>query len=422
MAQRAWLLMKGKMDTKNEIKFNAVEEAIEDIKSGKMIVVVDDADRENEGDLVMAAELCKPKDVNFITKEGRGILCLPITEEKANELELDLMVQNNTALHGTPFSVSIDYRHGTTTGISAHDRAITINRAADEKVNPDDFARPGHIFPLIAKKGGVLKRAGHTEAVVDLVKLAGLNPVGILCEILDEDGTMARVPTLMEFSKKHHLKIITIADLIEFRMAREHFIKQKVTVDLPTRYGSFKLILYENTLDHLDNPIALVKGDISGNEPVLVRVHSECLTGDIFGSKRCDCGEQLIAALTMVEREGRGVVLYMRQEGRGIGLVNKLLAYHLQEQGKDTVEANEALGFKADLRDYGTGAQILKDLGLKKIRLLTNNPKKVIGLRGYDLEIVERIPLEIPPNPINEKYLKTKKDRLGHLLKSEKFI
>ncbi|MBK9099275.1 MAG: bifunctional 3,4-dihydroxy-2-butanone-4-phosphate synthase/GTP cyclohydrolase II [bacterium] len=407
------------MKSNNEFVFNTIEEGIEDIKAGKMLIVVDDPDRENEGDLVMAAELCKPKDVNFITKEGRGILCLPITEEKAKELELDLMVQNNTALHGTPFSVSIDYKHGTTTGISTHDRAITINRAADIKVNPEDFGRPGHIFPLIAKKGGVLKRAGHTEAVVDLVKLAGLNPVGVLCEILAEDGTMARVPKLMEFAKKHNLKIITIADLIEYRMAREHFIQKKVVVDLPTRYGSFKLHLYENTLDSLDNPMALVKGDINTGEPVLVRVHSECLTGDIFGSRRCDCGEQLIAAMSMVEREGKGVVLYMRQEGRGIGLVNKLLAYHLQEQGKDTVEANEALGFKADLRDYGTGAQILKDLGLKKIRLLTNNPKKVIGLKGYDLEIVERIPLEIPPNPVNEKYLKTKRDRLGHLLHSE---
>lgn len=411
--------MKGKMNNNNEFKFNTIEEAIEDIKAGKMLIVVDDTDRENEGDLVMAAELCKPKDVNFITREGRGILCLPITEEKARELDLDLMVQNNTALHGTPFSISIDYRHGTTTGISAHDRAITINRAADEKVIPDDFGRPGHIFPLIAKKGGVLKRAGHTEAVVDLVKLAGLNPVGVLCEILAEDGTMARVPKLLEFAKKYNLKIITIADLIEYRMSREHFVQKKVTVDLPTRYGSFKLHLYENTLDHLDNPMALVKGDLSGDEPVLVRVHSECLTGDIFGSKRCDCGEQLIAAMSMVEKAGRGVVLYMRQEGRGIGLVNKLLAYHLQEQGKDTVEANEALGFKADLRDYGTGAQILKDLGLKKIKLLTNNPKKVIGLKGYDLEIVERIPLEIPPNPINEKYLNTKRDRLGHLLHSD---
>jgi 3,4-dihydroxy 2-butanone 4-phosphate synthase/GTP cyclohydrolase II len=411
--------MKEKMNNNNEFKFNSIEDGIEDIKDGKMVIVVDDPDRENEGDLVMAAELCKPKDVNFITREGRGILCLPITEEKAEELKLDLMVQNNTALHGTPFSVSIDYRHGTTTGISAHDRAITINRAADEKVNPDDFGRPGHIFPLIAKKGGVLKRAGHTEAVVDLVKLAGLNPVGVLCEILAEDGTMARVPKLMEFAKKYNLKIITIADLIEYRMAREHFVQKKVTVDLPTRHGSFKLHLYENTLDPLDNPMALVKGDISTDEPVLVRVHSECLTGDIFGSKRCDCGEQLLAAMSIVEKAGRGVVLYMRQEGRGIGLVNKLLAYHLQEQGKDTVEANEALGFKADLRDYGTGAQILKDLGLKKIRLLTNNPKKVIGLKGYDLEIVERIPLEIPPNAINEKYLKTKRDRLGHLLHSE---
>ena len=410
--------MKDKIKNNGEFKFNSIEEAIEDIKAGKMLIVVDDPDRENEGDLVMAAELVTPKDVNFITREGRGILCLPITKEKAKDLNLDLMVQNNTALHGTPFSISIDYRHGTSTGISAHDRAITINRAADEKVNPNDFARPGHIFPLIAKKGGVLKRAGHTEAVVDIVKLAGLNPVGVLCEILAEDGTMARVPNLMDFAKKHNLKIITIADLIEYRMAREHFVQQKVIVDLPSKYGSFKLHLYENTLDPLDNPIALVKGDISGDEPVLVRVHSECLTGDIFGSKRCDCGEQLLVAMSMVEKAGRGVVLYMRQEGRGIGLVNKLLAYHLQEQGKDTVEANEALGFKADLRDYGTGAQILKDLGLRKIKLLTNNPKKVIGLKGYDLEIVERIPLEIPPNPINEKYLKTKRDRLGHLLHS----
>ena len=410
------------MNNNSEFKFNSIDEAIQDIRSGKMLIVVDDPDRENEGDLVMAAELCKPSDVNFITREGRGILCLPITDEKAKQLELDLMVQHNTALHGTPFSVSIDYIHGTTTGISANDRAATINRAADKNINPDDFARPGHIFPLIAKKGGVLKRSGHTEAVVDLVKLAGLNPVGVLCEILDEDGTMARVPKLMEFAKKHNLKIITISDLIEYRMAREHFIQKKVSVDLPTRYGSFKLHLYENKLDPLDNPIALVKGDISGDAPVLVRVHSECLTGDIFGSKRCDCGEQLIAALSMVEKEGRGVVLYMRQEGRGIGLVNKLLAYHLQEQGKDTVEANEALGFKADLRDYGTGAQILKDLGLKKIRLLTNNPKKLIGLKGYDLEIVERIPIEVVPNPDNEKYLKTKRDRLGHLFYTEQKI
>lgn len=411
--------MMDKIKNNGNFKFNTIEEAIEDIKAGKMLIVVDDPDRENEGDLIMAAELVTPKDVNFITKEGRGILCLPITEDKARELDLDLMVQNNTALHGTPFSISIDYKYGTTTGISAHDRAITINRAADKKVNPNDFARPGHIFPLIAKKGGVLKRAGHTEAVVDILKLAGMHPVGVLCEILADDGTMARVPSLMEFAKKYNLKVITIADLIEYRMAREHFVKKKVIVDLPSKYGSFKLHLYENTLDPLDNPIALVKGDITSDEPVLVRVHSECLTGDIFGSKRCDCGEQLLAALTIVEKAGRGVVLYMRQEGRGIGLVNKLLAYHLQEQGKDTVEANEALGFKADLRDYGTGAQILKDLGLKKIRLLTNNPKKVIGLKGYDLEIVERIPLEIPPNPINEKYLRTKRDRLGHLLHTE---
>ena len=400
-------------------EFDSIESAIGDIKKGEMVIVVDDPDRENEGDLIMAAELVKPEDVNFVTKEARGILCLPLCKNRADELGFEMMVQNNTSLHCTPFSISIDYKYGTTTGVSAHDRAKTIRMAADDRVKADDFARPGHIFPLVAKTGGVLKRAGHTEAVVDLVKLAGLKPVGILCEITDEDGTMARVPRLMQFAEKYNLKIITIADLIEYRRLREKLVRSKVVVDMPSDYGMFKLHLYENILDPNDNPIALVKGEISEDKPVLVRVHSECLTGDVFGSKRCDCGDQLIAAMMKVEEEGCGVVLYMRQEGRGIGLVNKLLAYSLQEKGIDTVDANHALGFKPDLRNYGTGAQILKDLGIKKIRLMTNNPKKIIGLKGYDLEIVERVPLEIRPNEINENYLRTKKERLGHLLNSD---
>ena len=403
---------------KSDFTFNTIDEAIEDIRIGKMIIVVDDPDRENEGDLIMAAELVKPEDINFITKYARGILCMPITQEKAEELEFEYMVQNNTSLHRTPFSVSIDYRYGTTTGVSTYDRAKTIRMASDNKSKAKDFARPGHVFPLIAKKGGVLKRAGHTEAVIDLVSLAGLTPAGVLCEIMDEDGSMARLPGLFSFAKKFNLKIITIADLIEYRRVREKLIRCRVVVDLPSEYGNFKLHLYENILDPQDNPIALVKGDVAIDKPTLVRVHSECLTGDVFGSKRCDCGDQLIAAMIMVEKEGRGAVLYMRQEGRGIGLVNKLLAYSLQEKGKDTVEANQELGFKPDLRNYGIGAQILKDLGLKRIRLMTNNPKKIVGLQGFDLEIVERVPLEIPPNEINENYLRTKKERLGHLINS----
>ncbi len=395
---------------------NTINEAIEDIKNGKMIIVVDDADRENEGDIIMASELVKPEHVNFITREACGLLCIGITEARAKALELDYMVNNNTTIHQTPFTVSVDYIHGTTTGISVFDRTETITALVDEDVKPIDFARPGHIFPLIAKNGGVLKRAGHTEASVDLAELAGLKPSGILCEILNEDGTMARLPQLREFAKKHNLKIISIADLIEYRRRKEKLVECRSIVDMPSKYGSFKLHLYGNLLDPHDNPIAIVKGKIDDGSPVLVRVHSECLTGDVFGSNRCDCGEQLAKALQLIEKEGKGVLLYMRQEGRGIGLLNKLLAYELQEKGRDTVEANEALGFKADLRDYGIGAQILKDLGLTKIRLLTNNPKKIVGLKGYDLDIVERVSIEAKPNESNKRYLKTKKDKLGHFL------
>jgi len=399
-------------------KLSTIEEAFEDIRSGKMIIVIDDADRENEGDLIVAAELITPEQINFITREARGILCVAINAKKAKELELDLMVNDNTSFHQTPFTVSVDFLHGTTSGVSTFDRTATIKAIADEKSKPNDFARPGHIFPLIAKNGGVLKRAGHTEAATDLVTLAGLKPVGVLCEILHVDGTMSRLPQLIDFADKHNLKIISIADLIEFRRRKEKLVKCKTVINLPTAYGDFKLHLYENLLDNNDNPVAIVKGELLNDSPTLVRVHSECLTGDVFGSLRCDCGEQLTAALEMIEEEGRGVLLYMRQEGRGIGIVNKLLAYELQDKGIDTVEANEVLGFKADLRDYGIGAQILKDLGLTKIRLITNNPKKIIGLNGYDLDIVERVPVEVKPNNSNTRYLKTKKEKLGHLLTS----
>ena len=391
--------------------FNSIEEAIDDFKAGKMLIVVDDEDRENEGDFILASQMITPEKINFLTKHGRGMICVPITSKRAKELDLDLMVQENTALHKTPFTITVDARKGTTTGISAYDRAATIHSIIDPRTGPDDLVRPGHIFPLIAKDGGVLRRAGHTEAAVDLTRLSG-----VLCEIMNDDGTMARVPELRKLAQKFDIKMISIQDLIAYRRMREKLVKRREVIDMPTEYGNFKLYLYQNVLDESEHHIAMVKGEILDEKPILVRVHSECLTGDVFGSRRCDCGDQLAAALQQVEREGKGVVLYMRQEGRGIGLVNKIFAYALQEKGKDTVEANKELGFKADLRDYGIGAQILKDIGLKKIRLMTNNPKKVVGLSGYDLEIVERVPIEINPNEHNEKYLKTKRDKLGHLI------
>jgi 3,4-dihydroxy 2-butanone 4-phosphate synthase/GTP cyclohydrolase II len=396
-------------------RFHSIEEAIEDLRAGKVLIVVDDEDRENEGDFVVAAEKANAKVINFFLKEGRGVVCAPLSNERAVELRLDPMVDANTSLHETPFTVSVDYVHGTTTGVSAADRAVTVRALIDPSARPADFARPGHIFPLRASEGGVLRRAGHTEAVVDLCRLAGLYPAGVLCEILSEDGTMARLPELMRISAKFGLKVITVRSLIEYRMQRETLVQKVVSTRLPTRIGEFQLHLYKSQTDEKEH-IALTKGEIVPDQPVLVRVHSECLTGDVFGSLRCDCNEQLIAAMQMVEKEGRGVVLYMRQEGRGIGLVNKLKAYRLQDDGLDTVEANEKLGFRPDLRDYGIGAQILRDLGVGKMKLMTNNPKKVVGLHGYSLEIVERVPLEVDSNFHNEGYLKAKRDKLGHLI------
>ncbi|MFO7448302.1 MAG: bifunctional 3,4-dihydroxy-2-butanone-4-phosphate synthase/GTP cyclohydrolase II [Ignavibacteriaceae bacterium] len=395
--------------------FIPVEEAIDEIRNGKVIIVVDDEDRENEGDFVCAAEYVTPDIVNFMVTHGRGMLCAAITGKKLDELELPLMVDSNSALHGTQFTVTVDAIEGTTTGISAADRALTIKKLIDNSSKASDFARPGHIFPLRAFEEGVLRRAGHTEAAVDLCRLGNLQPAGVLCEILKENGEMARVPDLLEFAAKFNIKMVTVKDIIAYRLRKEKLIEKIADVHFPTKHGTFRLNLYKNLLDGKEQ-VALVKGEISETEPVLVRMHSECLTGDVFHSLRCDCHDQLNAALEKINQSGSGVLVYMRQEGRGIGLGNKILAYKLQEEGKDTVEANEALGFKPDLRDYGIGAQILLDLGVKKIRLLTNNPKKIIGLKGYGLEVVERVPIEMVPNENNERYLKTKRDKLGHII------
>lgn len=393
---------------------DSIENAIEDIKAGKLVIVVDDEDRENEGDFITASGNVTPEVINFMSKHGRGLICVPLLDERCDELGLDLMVNNNTALHETAFTVSVDLLgHGCTTGISAHDRAKTIQALIDPSTTPEDLGRPGHIFPLRAKKGGVLRRAGHTEATVDLARLSGFEPSGVLVEIMNDDGSMARLPELKVIAKKFDFKIISIKDLIEYRIKRDSLIEEIVRVDMPTQYGHFKLIAFQeknSTNEHL----ALIKGSWKPDEPVLVRVHSSCFTGDILGSLRCDCGEQLHHAMKMVEEEGTGAILYMNQEGRGIGLLNKLKAYRLQEEGMDTVEANLHLGFQTDQRDYGIGAQILRHLGISKLKLITNNPKKRVGLIGYGLEIVDNIPVNVKPNPHNEKYLQTKRDKLGH--------
>jgi 3,4-dihydroxy 2-butanone 4-phosphate synthase/GTP cyclohydrolase II len=399
---------------------NTIESAIEDIKKGKLVIVVDDEDRENEGDFITAARNVTPGVINFMSKEGRGLICAPMTEQRADELRLDLMVSNNTALHETPFTVSVDLiGHGCTTGISAHDRAKTVQALIDPNTKPEDLGRPGHIFPLRAKNGGVLRRTGHTEATVDLARLAGFEPAGVLVEIMNEDGTMARLPQLRKIADKFDLKIVSIKDLIEYRLKTDSTIEEVVRVDMPTKYGIFKLVAFKEKITGGEH-LALIKGEWEKDEPVLTRVHSSCFTGDILGSFRCDCGEQLHKAMQMVDAEGKGVVLYMNQEGRGIGLMNKLRAYKLQEEGMDTVEANLQLGFGMDERDYGVGAQILRHLGVTKLRLMSNNPKKRAGLSGYGLEIVEIVPIEIKPNEHNEKYLTTKRDKMGHKILSHK--
>ena len=397
-------------------KFNGVEEALDDMAAGRMLILVDDEDRENEGDLCMAAEKVNPGAINFMAKHGRGLVCLSLTAERVEELKLPMMTDYNTSTFGTAFTVSIEAKRGVTTGISAADRAKTILTAIDPKTRPEDLSRPGHVFPLRARPGGVLQRAGQTEGSVDLARLARLYPAGVICEIMSDDGTMARVPELMEFAKKHNLKIVTVKDIIKYRMRTELFVKRLATVKLPTTYGGdFAAIAYASDIDNVVH-IALVKGQIKPEDEVLVRVHSQCLTGDVFASERCDCGEQLHKAMDMIRKEGKGVILYMKQEGRGIGLINKLKAYELQDKGLDTVEANIKLGFKPDLRDYGIGAQILVDLGVRKMRLMTNNPKKIVGLEGYGLKVVERVPIETRPTERNIIYLKTKKKKLGHML------
>lgn len=393
--------------------FDTIEDALADLRDGRLVIVVDDEDRENEGDFIMAAEAVTPELVNFMTKHGRGLMCVPLTRERAAGLNLPMMEQVNTSLFDTPFTVSVDYNIDTTTGISAADRAKTVRALADPKTRSSEFARPGHIFPLRAQTGGVLRRTGHTEAAVDLSRMAGFAPVGVLIEIMNDDGSMARVPDLRRLADEFDLKLITIKDLVAYRMRNEQLVQRLIEVNMPTQYGDFRLVAYEEVLTG-DNHLALVKGTWTEDEPVLVRVHSQCVTGDIFGSARCDCGDQLAHAMQQVEHEGRGAILYMKQEGRGIGLINKLKAYKLQEEGMDTVEANEALGFKMDHRDYGIGCQMLRNLGIRKLRLMTNNPTKRIGLSGYGLEIVEQVPIEVPAGEHNAGYLRTKRDRMGH--------